>query len=609
MAINIAPTSNDTNVSELLADVGSGKIQLPDFQRGWTWDDDRIRGILASLTQGYPMGAIMNLQYGSESVRFKYRTIEGVTAQNVTPEYLVLDGQQRLTSMWRATCSKDPVETVTAKKQKIFRYYYLDMNLCLDDNADRLDAIKSVPSDRKVKSNFDRVIDLDLSTRELEYKHEMFPINIIFDSSIMLDWIFGYMAYYKSSLEYMNKLKRFQSDILNVMTGYKLPVIRLDKSTPREAVCKVFENVNTGGVALTVFELVTATYATYEFDLREDWAHCRDIIWGKYEQLNTDVMLGVDESAFLQTVTLYSSFKRRDVSKETPPPAVSCKRKDILDLPFGEYQANKKAVLDGFRIAREFLFSQYVFRQRDLPYATQLIPLAAICAVIGQSVFDKPKTQDILSQWFWCGIMGEMYGGANETRYALDIDDVVKAIRGQDVLIRTINAASFMSTRLLSLQTRNSAAYKGIMALIYREQCRDFMKGITMDVVKSMDESPDIHHIFPEAYCVSRFKREKWNSIVNKTPILAASNRSIGGSAPSIYLKKIMADANIDEDQLRQRIESHMINYVALSSDDFDAYFIDRAKRLLAIIEKAMGKQVADRSSEQTINAFGTSLN
>ena len=486
MAINIAPTSNDTNVSELLADVGSGKIQLPDFQRGWTWDDDRIRGILASLTQGYPMGAIMNLQYGSESVRFKYRTIEGVTAQNVTPEYLVLDGQQRLTSMWRATCSKDPVETVTAKKQKIFRYYYLDMNLCLDDNADRLDAIKSVPSDRKVKSNFDRVIDLDLSTRELEYKHEMFPINIIFDSSIMLDWIFGYMAYYKSSLEYMNKLKRFQSDILNVMTGYKLPVIRLDKSTPREAVCKVFENVNTGGVALTVFELVTATYATYEFDLREDWAHCRDIIWGKYEQLNTDVMFGVDESAFLQTVTLYSSFKRRDVSKETPPPAVSCKRKDILDLPFGEYQANKKAVLDGFRIARKFLFSQYVFRQRDLPYATQLIPLAAICAVIGQSVFDKPKTQDILSQWFWCGIMGEMYGGANETRYALDIDDVVKAIRGQDVLIRTINAASFMSTRLLSLQTRNSAAYKGIMALIYREQCRDFMKGITMDVVKSM---------------------------------------------------------------------------------------------------------------------------
>ena len=318
-------------------------------------------------------------------------------------------------------------------------------------------------------------------------------------------------------------------------------------------------------------------------------------------------MYGVDESAFLQAVTLYSSFTQKDLFPDSAP-AVSCKRKDILDLPFEQYKANKQAVLDGFKLARKFLFSQYVFRQRDLPYATQLIPLAAICAVIGQSVFDKPRTQGILSQWFWCGIMGEMYGGANETRYANDIDDVVKAIRGQDVAIRTINASFFSATRLLSLQTRNSAAYKGIMALIYREQSRDFMKGITMDVVKSMDESPDIHHIFPEAYCVSRYKKEKWNSIVNKTPILPASNRSIGGSAPSIYLKKIMTDANINEGQLKQRIESHLIDYAALSADDFDTYFIDRAKRLLSIIEKAMGKKVADRGSEQTINAFGASL-
>ena len=607
MPINIAPTSNDTNLSELMADVGSGRTQLPDFQRGWTWDDDRIRGILASLTQGYPMGAIMNLQYGSESVRFKYRPIEGVQANGVTPEHLVLDGQQRLTSMWRATCSKDPVETVTDKKRKISRYYYLDINVCLDDDADRLDAIVSVPADRKIKTNFDRDVVLDLSTRELEYEHEMFPINIIFDSSAREDWADGYKDYHHYAPEFREKYNRFRKEIIEIMTGYKLPVIRLDKSTPREAVCKVFENVNTGGVALTVFELVTATFATYEFDLREDWEKCRDIIWGKHEPLNTDVMYGVDESAFLQTVTLYSSFKQKDLYPDTAP-AVSCKRKDILDLPFEQYKDNKQAVLDGFKLARKFLFSQYVFRQRDLPYATQLIPLAAICAVIGQSVFDKPKTQDILSQWFWCGIMGEMYGGANETRYANDIDDVVKAIRGQEVAIRTINASFFSATRLLSLQTRNSAAYKGIMALIYREQGRDFMKGITMDVVKSMDESPDIHHIFPEAYCISRYKKEKWNSIVNKTPILPASNRSIGGSAPSVYLKKIIIDANIDEAQLRQRIESHMINYEALAADDFDSYFIDRAKKLLTIIENAMGKQVADRGSEQTINAFGESL-
>lgn len=76
MAINIAPKSLDTDLSELMRDVASGKAQLPEFQRSWTWDDNRIIGILASLSQGYPMGAIMRLTYGNENVKFKYRTIE-----------------------------------------------------------------------------------------------------------------------------------------------------------------------------------------------------------------------------------------------------------------------------------------------------------------------------------------------------------------------------------------------------------------------------------------------------------------------------------------------------------------------------------------------------
>ena len=117
------------------------------------------------------------------------------------------------------------------------------------------------------------------------------------------------------------------------------------------------------------------------------------------------------------------------------------------------------------------------------------------------------------------------------------------------------------------------------------------MNGTTMDLVKSMDESPDIHHIFPEAYCTkSGIKREKWNSIVNKTPLLPTSNRSIGGSAPSVYSKKIIRDANIDESKLKIRVESHLVDYEAFVVDDFDRYFIARAKRLLAVIEKAMGK-------------------
>ncbi len=59
------------------------------------------------------------------------------------------------------------------------------------------------------------------------------------------------------------------------MSQYQIPVIEIGNDVPKEAVCQVFENVNQGGVSLTVFELVTATFAADNFELRKDW----DEIW------------------------------------------------------------------------------------------------------------------------------------------------------------------------------------------------------------------------------------------------------------------------------------------------------------------------------------------
>ena len=611
----ISPSSLDTNLSQLLQEVASGKMQLPDFQRPWTWDDNRIQGIIASLSQGYPMGAIMRLQYGNPDIRFKYRAIEGVGELSVIPEHLILDGQQRLTSIYQAIFSGKAVSTKTEKGKELRRLYYLSMKVCLDDSADRLEAVLSIPEDKKVKANFDRDVVLDLSDTKKEYEQKMFPINIVFDPKQLMKWNFGYMMFYQGDAHALHLLERFQAEVINTIIGYKLPVITLDKSTPREAVCKVFENVNTGGVPLTVFELVTATFATFPdpvtkegFELRKDWEKCRTIIRADGETLRTDLFDGIDETAFLTAVTLYTSYLDKQDGKVG---AVSCKKKDVLNLSFDSYCANRDKVLLGFQLAREFLLNyQYVFRMRDLPYATQIIPLSAICAVLGKTKCNEANTIKILSRWYWCGILGEMYGGANETRYANDIEDVVDEVFGRPNPSRTINSAFFSSTRLLTLQTRLSAAYKGIMALLYKEKCRDFMNDITIDKVNSMLQSPDIHHIFPEAYCIGQnIKRQKYNSIVNKTPILPETNRSIGGNAPSVYTQNILKKVQgLTEEELKDRIESHLVDYSALVANDFDTYFVNRAKELLALIEKAMGKQVSDKGSEETIEQFGQSL-
>lgn len=606
--------SIEKNLSELILSVSTGRIQLPEFQRNWRWDDVHIRSIIASISQGFPINAIMRLEYGNPNVRFKYRTIEGVQRTNNDPEFLVLDGQQRLTSLYQATYSHKAVQTISDRNLPIARYYYLDMEKSVEPNEDRFDAIISIPEDKKLKKNFDRDIVLDLSERDKEYEHKCFPLNVVFHPHQLMEWGTGYVVYhttfddYEKQAKAMEIYKKFFSDVISTITGYKLPVTTLDKNTPKEAICKIFEIVNTGGVPLTVFELVTAMYAADDWDLRKDWENCKSVIRGKGDTYNTDLMEEIDETAFLTTVTLYTSYVNKINGRSSK---VSCKKRDVLDLEFKDYKDNREAVLSGYKIAREFLQKYlYVFQKRDLPYTTQLIPLAAICAYLGGKKCNEPNTTKILSRWYWCGVFGEMYGGANESRYANDIEDVVNEVLGKESLNRTVNAAFFSSIRLLTMQTRVSAAYKGIIALLYKGQCHDFMNATVITLLSIMEKTPDLHHIFPQKYCdTMKLNKQKYNSIVNKTPILPETNRAIGGYAPSIYISHILKKVkDLSEETLRKRIESHFIDYDALKSDDFDAHFIARAKKLLDAIEDAMGKKIADRNADITIQQFGCSL-
>ena len=108
--------TNPVFLSSLLGDLKAGKIQLPDFQRGWVWEDERIRAVLASVSRAFPIGALMMLETGGET-KFHPRPVEGVNLPNgVEPDLLVLDGQQRLTSLFQATTYGKVVAKMNIRK-------------------------------------------------------------------------------------------------------------------------------------------------------------------------------------------------------------------------------------------------------------------------------------------------------------------------------------------------------------------------------------------------------------------------------------------------------------------------------------------------------------
>jgi len=184
--------STKESLQDIMQSVRTGKTQLPDFQRGWIWDDEHVRSLLASVSQSYPIGAVMMLQSGNTDVRFKPRLIEGVTLNPAPePDRLILDGQQRLTSLYQALALGKPVSTRDARGTSIRRWYYLDIAKALDPFADREDAIIGLPEDRKVR-NFRGEVIADYSTTELECEKGVFPLGLVFDTAGLTSWQMQY---------------------------------------------------------------------------------------------------------------------------------------------------------------------------------------------------------------------------------------------------------------------------------------------------------------------------------------------------------------------------------------------------------------------------------
>ncbi len=573
--------------------------------------------LIASISSAFPIGALMTLESNHGSTIFARRPIQGapISATEKMPEELLLDGQQRMTSLYQACLRREVVETITPKNKLVKRWFYIDIQKALQPDANRDEAIFSVPEDRRIKTNFDKDILLDLSQPQHEFEKLMFPLNQVFDWD---EWQESFGDYWiaKGETAKRDVFKAFKNEVLANFNSYHVPVITLAHETSHAAVCLVFEKVNTGGKPLDAFELLTAMYAARGHKLREDWfgadgkkgIQARLVEFGRAADQTVGVLAKVASTDFLQAVALRHTKKVRADKvasgvKENDLPAVRATRQSLLDLPLEAYREFRDSVENGFKRAAKFLRQQNIHRVLDLPYQTQLVPLAAIFAEIGDKAEHAGHLAKI-ARWFWCGIFGELYGGGFESRFAKDVVEVPAWLDGGREPA-TISEGIFRANRLLTMRTRQSAAYKGIQALLMREGARDFRSGQCYDQILFFDEDVDIHHIFPQAWCeAQKIDVKIHDTVINKTPLSYRTNRIIGGVAPSKYLAKLelgkknadgqIENPPIDPAVLDSFLASHCISAKYLRADDFESFMKERRKALLTMIGIATGHPVND---------------
>ena len=577
-----------TQLSDLLEVIECGKMQLPDFQRGWVWDDT-IRSLIASVSQTFPIGSIMTLETGNPDVCFKARVLEGVDSQNAQsePDEFILDGQQRLTALFQCLMSSDGVYTLDSNNKPIIRHYYLDMEQCVKDDIERERAVLSCRKDQPSITTFNgKKIDLSASNEnelvEKQFEHAIFPVYQMFDAD---DWGDGYKKHWeeKDPLK-KNVFNQFNRNIIEHFKQYTIPVIRLRKDTSREAVCIVFEKVNTKGVTLTVFELLTASFAAKNFLLRDDWKK-RAKFFKKIE-----VLRRLDSTSFLRAISLLIFG--------------NCKRGDILNLSVEDYKKVVDKVQKGFEKAAEFLNKQSIYSAIDVPYQTQLVPLAAILASLGDDGM-KIGPQNKIARWYWCGVFGEMYAGSTDTQASVDFSEVTEWVKKGENEPTIFRDADFKADRILELRSRGSAAYKGCYAVLVSNGCHDFLMEKTAEDMERKNEEIDIHHIFPVDWCKKKkIEKKTYDNIINKTPLSRKANRMIGNKAPSVYLYEIQQKAEIDStEKMDEILSSHLISADDLRSDEFNTFFEKRKEALLNAIEIAMGKSVNRESVDMQVTS------
>ena len=283
---------------------------------------------------------------------------------------------------------------------------------------------------------------------------------------------------------------------------------------------------------------------------------------------------------------------------KTEHPASGVGAPTWLALQLGEYKQWAEPLIGGFETAARFLHSQHLYDARFLPYGSQLIPLAAILTVLGHE-WEPHHARTKLAQWYWCGVLGELYGGSTETRFSRDLPEVLSWIRDEGpeprTVYMTLSSLPVDCSRCAPDEVRRTRASTPCCCAKAHETGRPARNPRSRAI---STRSIDIHHVFPQRWCKERgIEPARCDSIVNKTPLAASTNRSIGGAAPSEYLYRIAQD-HVPRETLAEYLQSHLIAPELLWANDFDSYFMTRQAALLRQIAIVMGKQPSDDLEE-----------
>lgn len=557
--MNIYEDTNPRELKDLLRQIHKGEAVLPDFQRDFVWDPYMTMELIISIAENYPAGSLLRIR--NTQNLFAYREFAGAPQLNAqSPIYLVLDGQQRLTSLYQAFYG------VGENK------FFLDLKKLLKGDSFE-DCIFYL---NQKKSKFYEAF-------EIQIKNLVMPLEILKEGAGNYNkWVRDVSRAQSNESERLKLEDSLYSvdDWVQAIDDYKFPVVTLSDKTGAEAVCTIFETLNRTGVKLSPFELLTARFWHQKLNLREKWA----IAIEKYPIIQD---FEIDPYYVLQIVSM--------ISKDKP----SLKRSDVMNLGKETVEQYWDSAIVGLQNALTFLKNQCgVVISNMLPYNTIIIPLAGMFARITNLTGPKVgAAKDKIERWYWCAVFGQKYESSPNSQAALDFVEVTKWLDG-DRTPESVETFLFEPGTLFTTTPRQRAVYRGVLSLVMRNHARDFHSHsiLTPEIIRQYEV--DDHHIFPNKYLERKSVDSKLRDcVLNHTFIDRKTNIRIKDRAPSKYMQEILDERG--EEKFNELLNSHI-----LPSDKDNFFFTDDYKEFLAWRQDRLWQQIQNATGKSGINTF-----
>lgn len=548
-----------------------GEWVLPNFQRYFDWGKNDIRDLLESIYYDYFVGSLL-LWETKDVLELDVINIKGVQETNVKPKNIILDGQQRITSIYYAIKSPE----FNLKDTSVPIFFYIDFKAIISGNSDE-SIIKSLNNKYSDEETFETMLFPF-------YKLERF-----------YEWTNKFEDYISETkgvdLKCSREIKRLIEDkVRHIWDGYEIPFISLPETLDLKPITDVFERINSRGKQLSTFDLLIARLLKYDIKLRDIWEETKrkyGRIKKYYKQFDKTPLL------IFQSLSLFYHN------------ANSAKRKDILNIYENIYQ--KK---DGRNFQQDWDEITYfmdkaiqklenlkdgfgVKTEKDTPFLPTLPVLTAILKQ-ASNISNIADANRKIETWYWSAVMSNAYSSAADTRATQDFKEMKEWFDNTEATPTTVTSArtKFQILNLREIESSSNAIYKGVLSLIGLHGAIDFNTGLSFGNAKVNHKD----HLFPK----SLLKRnDNVNSVLNMTWMSAETNMNIKkAKKPSVYYLKFKNNF-LSEEEYKKTMASHFISNKAIAAmreDNFEKFLQEREKSILSHIATKIGASFDEKS-------------